>query len=48
MVVEMGKKVEEHHEGHPLLNVSFMQGESLSDNRACLDGCLTVTAFKTD
>jgi hypothetical protein len=48
MVVEMGKKTEEQYEGHQLLNVSFMQGESLPDNRAYLNGCSTVTAFKTD
>ncbi len=48
MVVETGKKAEEQHEGHQLLNVSFMQGESLPNNRAYLDGCSTVTAFKMD
>jgi hypothetical protein len=48
MVVETGKKMEDQHEGHQLLNISFMQGESLPDNRAYLDGCSTVTAFKTD
>ena len=26
----------------------MVQGEALPDNRACLDGCSTVTAFKTD
>jgi hypothetical protein len=39
---------EELEEGHQLLNVSFMQGEALPDNRAYLDGCSTVTAFKRD
>ncbi len=37
------KKLEE---GHQLLNVSLIQGEALSDNRAYLEGCSTVTAFK--
>ena len=35
-------------EGHQLLNVSMVQGEALPDNRAYLDGCSTITAFKTD
>ena len=48
MVVKMVKKAEEQHKGHQLLNVSFMQGESLPNNRAYLDGCSTVTAFKMD
>ncbi len=48
MVVATGKKTEEQQEGHQLLNVSFMQGESLPNDRGYLDGCSTVTAFKTD
>ncbi len=48
MVMETGKKAEEQHEGHQLLKVSFMQGESLPNNRAYLGGCSTVTAFKTN
>jgi hypothetical protein len=48
MVVETGEKTEEQHEEHQLLNVSFMQRESLPNNRAYLDGCSTETAFKMD
>ncbi len=33
-------------DGHQLLHVSLTQGGNLPDNRAYLDGCLTVTAFK--
>ena len=33
--------------GHQL-NVSMVQGDALSVNRAYLGGCSTVTAFKTD
>jgi hypothetical protein len=40
------EKVQE--EGHQLLNVTFVQGAALPENRAYLDGCSTVTAFKTD
>jgi hypothetical protein len=43
-----GEKPKEQQEGHQLLNLSMMQGEVLTDNRAYLDGCSTVTAFKTD
>ena len=43
-----GEGPEEQQEGHQLLNVSMVQGEALPDNRAYLDGCSTVTAFKTD
>ena len=42
-----GEEPEEQQEGHQLLNVSMVQGEALPDNRAYLDGCSTVTAFKT-
>jgi hypothetical protein len=35
-------------EGHQLLNVTFVQGAALPENRAYLDGCSMVTAFKTD
>jgi hypothetical protein len=34
-------------EGHQLLNVALAQGGALPDNRAYLDGCSTVTAFKS-
>jgi hypothetical protein len=40
------EKVQE--EWHQLLNVTFAQGAALPENRAFLDGCSTVTAFKTD
>ncbi len=43
-----GEEPEEQQEGHQLLNVSMVQGEVLPNNRAYLDGCSTVTAFKTD
>ena len=43
-----GEEPEEQQEGHQLLNVSIVQGGVLPDNRAYLDGCSTVTAFKTD
>jgi hypothetical protein len=42
------KEPEVQEEGHQLLNVSFMQRDALPDNWAYLDGCSTVTAFKTD
>jgi hypothetical protein len=38
----------EPREVHQLLNMSMLQGDALPDNRAYLDGCSTVTAFKTD
>ena len=43
-----GKEGEEQQEGHQLLNVSMLQGDALLNNRAYIDGCLTVTAFKAD
>jgi hypothetical protein len=33
-------------EGHQMMHVSFSQGGELPDDRAYLDGCSTVTAFK--
>ena len=33
---------------HQLLNVTFAQGGELPDSRVYLDGCSTVTAFKSD
>ncbi len=39
---------QEHQEGHQLLNVTMVQGGALPDNRAYLNGCSTVMAFKTD
>jgi len=43
-----GNEGEEQQEGHQLLNVSMLQGDALPDNRAYLDGCSTVKAFKAD
>ena len=43
-----GDEGEGPQEGHQLLNVSMLQGDGLPDNRAYLDGCSTVTAFKAD
>jgi hypothetical protein len=40
------EKVQE--EGHQLLNVMFAQGAALQENRAYLDGCSIVAAFRTD
>jgi hypothetical protein len=39
---------EAQEEGHQLLNVALAQGGALLDNRAYLDRCLTVTAFKNN
>jgi hypothetical protein len=47
MNLERNEEVEEQEqEGHQLLNVVLVQGGALPDNRAYLNGCLTVTAFK--
>ncbi len=44
-----GEEPKEQQGGHhQLLNVSLMQGGALPDNWAYLDGCSTVTAFKSD
>ena len=43
-----GDEGEGPQEGHQLLNVSMLQGHGLPDNRAYLNGCSTVTAFKAD
>jgi hypothetical protein len=48
MNVQGKDNAKELEEGHQLLNVSLMQGGALPDNRAYLDGCSTVTDFKTD
>jgi hypothetical protein len=50
MNLEGNKDVEEqeHQEGHQLLNMTMVQGGALPNNRAYLDGCSTVTAFKMD
>ncbi len=47
MNLEGNEEVEEQEqEGHQLLNVALVQGGALPNNRAYLDGCLTVMAFK--
>jgi hypothetical protein len=38
---------EQPEEGHQLLSVTLAQEGALPDNRAYLDGCSTVTAFKS-
>ena len=38
---------EQTKEGHQLLNITLAQGGALPDNRAYLNGCSTVTAFKS-
>jgi hypothetical protein len=38
----------QEEEGHQLLNITLAQGGVLPDNRAYLDGCSTVMAFKND
>ena len=35
-------------DGHQLLHVSLTQGGDLPDDRAYLDGCSAVTAFKNE
>ncbi len=45
---EQGRKEQEAQEGHQMLHVTQAQGGALPDNRAYLDGCSTVTAFKSD
>jgi hypothetical protein len=35
-------------QGHQLLNMALAQGGGLPNNRAYLDGCSTVTAFKNN
>jgi hypothetical protein len=45
---EQGGKEQEAQEGHQLLHATLAQGEELPDDRAYLDGCSTVTAFKSD
>ncbi len=49
MNLEKNEEVEEQEqEGHQLLNVVLVQGRALPGNRAYLDGCSMVTAFKTN
>ena len=42
-----GREEQQIEEGHQLIHVALAQGGALPENRAYLDGCLTVTAFKT-
>ncbi len=35
-------------DAHQLLNVTFAQGAELPNSRVYLDGCSTVTTFKSD
>ena len=43
---QTGEQTEE--QGHQLLHISMAQGDKLPEDRAYLDGCSTVTAFKND
>lgn len=47
IAVEGNKEQEDVESGHQLLHVSMLQADELPDNRAYLDGCSTVTAFKS-
>jgi hypothetical protein len=48
MNLEYAKGIEEQQEeAHQLMHVTLAQGAALPDNRAYLDGCSTVTAFKS-
>ena len=47
ITVEGNKDQEDVETGHQLLHVSMLQADALSDNSAYLNGCLTVTAFKS-
>jgi hypothetical protein len=44
---ECGKE-QDTQEGHQMLHVTLAQGGMLPNDRAFLDGCSTVTAFKSD
>jgi hypothetical protein len=48
MTVQGNEKANKVEEGHQLIHVSLIQGEALPDNRAYLDGCSTIMAFKRD
>jgi hypothetical protein len=45
---EEGEKEQEAQEGHQMLHVTLAQGGALPDDKAYLNGCSTVTAFKSD
>ena len=47
IAVEGNEEQEDVESGHQLLHVSMLQADELPDNRAYLDGCSTVTAFKS-
>ena len=47
IAVEGNEEQEDMESGHQLLHVSMLQADELPDNRAYLDGCSTVTAFKS-
>jgi hypothetical protein len=47
MALQSKEGVDKHQEeGHKLRHVTLAQGGALPDNRAYLDGCSTVMAFK--
>jgi hypothetical protein len=45
---EQDTKEQEGQEGHQMMHVTLAQGGELPDDRAYLDGCSTVTTFKSD
>ncbi len=45
---EQDAKEQEGQEGHQMMHVTLAQGGELPDDRAYLDGCSTVTAFKSN
>ena len=47
IAIEGSEEQDEEDAGHQLLHVSMLQADELPDNRAYLDGCSTVTAFKS-
>jgi hypothetical protein len=47
IAVEGSEEQDEGETGHQFLHVSMLQADELPDNRAYLDGCSTVTAFKS-
>ncbi len=42
-----GRQEQQKEEGHQLMHVMLAQGGALPANRAYLDGCSAITAFKT-
>ena len=47
IAVEGNEEQEDVESGHQLLHVSMLQADELPDNRAYLDRCSTVMAFKS-